>query len=199
MPSATECLLCLGPDLHGVRHPLAPISVRRRLDATMLNLVATLHGGPAPLPTCSRPQGVRLNGSGECSRSADVQRYSPVPSGTTPEAASRASRAPVWQSLRSGASLFVATCVKRQPELARGTRELRMTRYLISFGANAMDHIPEADMPTVAKAAHAVVQEALNVGVYVLGHRRTHGRRGALTRGCAAMGCQDRCGLPLCP
>jgi hypothetical protein len=43
-----------------------------------------------------------------------------------------------------------------------------MTRYLISFGANAMDHIPEADMPTVAKAAHAVVQEALNVGVYVL-------------------------------
>ena len=74
-----------------------------------------------------------------------------------------------------------------------------MTRYLISFGANAMDHIPEEDMPTVAKAAHAVVQEALNVGVYVLGHRRTHGRRGALTRGCAAMGCQDRCGLPLCP
>jgi hypothetical protein len=43
-----------------------------------------------------------------------------------------------------------------------------MTRYLITFGAHAMDHIPGADMPAVAKAAHAVVQEALNAGVYVL-------------------------------
>jgi len=42
-----------------------------------------------------------------------------------------------------------------------------MTRYLISFDAHAMDHIPEEDMPAVAKAAHAVVQEALNAGVYL--------------------------------
>ena len=42
-----------------------------------------------------------------------------------------------------------------------------MTRYLISFGAHAMDHIPDEDMPAVAKAAHATVQEAVNAGVYV--------------------------------
>jgi hypothetical protein len=44
-----------------------------------------------------------------------------------------------------------------------------MTRYLISFDAGAMDHIPEEDMPDVAKASHAVVQEALNAGVWVFG------------------------------
>jgi hypothetical protein len=44
-----------------------------------------------------------------------------------------------------------------------------MTRYLISFGAHAMDHIPGEDMPAVAKAAHAVVQEAVNAGVFVCG------------------------------
>jgi hypothetical protein len=43
-----------------------------------------------------------------------------------------------------------------------------MTRYLISFDAHAMDHIPDEDMPAVGKAAHAVVQEALNAGVYLL-------------------------------
>ena len=43
-----------------------------------------------------------------------------------------------------------------------------MTRYLISFDAHAMDHIPDEDMPAVAKAAHAVAQEALNAGVYLL-------------------------------
>ena len=42
-----------------------------------------------------------------------------------------------------------------------------MTRYLISFGAHAMDHIPGEDMPAVAKAAHAVIQEALNASVFV--------------------------------
>ena len=42
-----------------------------------------------------------------------------------------------------------------------------MTQYLISFGAQAMDYIPDEDMPAVAKAAHAVVQEAINAGVYV--------------------------------
>jgi SAM-dependent methyltransferase len=44
-----------------------------------------------------------------------------------------------------------------------------MTQYLISFDGGAMNHIPDADMPAVAKAAHAVVQEALNAGVWVLG------------------------------
>jgi len=43
-----------------------------------------------------------------------------------------------------------------------------MTKYVISFGARAMDHIPEHDMPAVAKAAHAVCQEAINGGAYVL-------------------------------
>ena len=42
-----------------------------------------------------------------------------------------------------------------------------MTQYLISFDAHAMDHIPDEDMPAVAKAAHAVVQEVLNAGVFV--------------------------------
>ena len=44
-----------------------------------------------------------------------------------------------------------------------------MTRYLISFDAQAMDHIPAEEMPAVAKAAHEVVQEALNAGVWVFG------------------------------
>ena len=42
-----------------------------------------------------------------------------------------------------------------------------MTTYLISFDANAMNHIPDEDMPAVAKAARAAVQEAINAGVYV--------------------------------
>lgn len=42
-----------------------------------------------------------------------------------------------------------------------------MARYLISFPDGAMDHIPEEDGPDVAKAAHAVAQDALNAGVYL--------------------------------
>jgi len=42
-----------------------------------------------------------------------------------------------------------------------------MTQYLISFGAHAMDHVPDEDGPAVGKAAHAVTQEAINAGVYV--------------------------------
>jgi len=42
-----------------------------------------------------------------------------------------------------------------------------MTQYLISFNARAMDYLPDEDMPAVANAAHAVVQEAINAGVYV--------------------------------
>jgi hypothetical protein len=44
-----------------------------------------------------------------------------------------------------------------------------MTRYLISFDAQAMDHIPDEDMPAVANASHAVVEEAINAGVWVFG------------------------------
>ena len=42
-----------------------------------------------------------------------------------------------------------------------------MTRYLISFPSDAMAHIPEEEGPAVADAAHAVVQEAKDAGVFV--------------------------------
>ncbi|UQU61439.1 YciI family protein [Couchioplanes caeruleus] len=44
-----------------------------------------------------------------------------------------------------------------------------MPRYLISFDDGAMDHIPAGEIPEVAKAAHAVLQEALDAGVFVFG------------------------------
>src|SRR5690242_3511355 len=44
-----------------------------------------------------------------------------------------------------------------------------MTRYLISFPSEAMDHIPAEEMPAVGEAAHAVVQEAMHAGVWVFG------------------------------
>jgi hypothetical protein len=44
-----------------------------------------------------------------------------------------------------------------------------MSQYLISFNDGAMDHIPAEDWPDVGKAAHAVVQEAVNAGVWVYG------------------------------
>ena len=44
-----------------------------------------------------------------------------------------------------------------------------MTQYLISFNDGAMDHIPDEDWPDVGKASHAVVQEAVNAGVWVFG------------------------------
>ena len=43
-----------------------------------------------------------------------------------------------------------------------------MTRYLISFDDGAMT-FPEEDLPDVADAAHKVVQEAKNAGVWVFG------------------------------
>ena len=43
-----------------------------------------------------------------------------------------------------------------------------MTRYLISFDDGAMT-FPEEDLPDVDKAAHAVVREAQNAGVWVFG------------------------------
>lgn len=41
-----------------------------------------------------------------------------------------------------------------------------MTRYLISFPSSAMN-FPEEEGPDVAKAAHAVIQEAKDAGVYL--------------------------------
>ena len=43
-----------------------------------------------------------------------------------------------------------------------------MTKYLISFGDGAMT-FPEEELPDVSEAAHAVVQEAKNAGVWVFG------------------------------
>jgi hypothetical protein len=42
-----------------------------------------------------------------------------------------------------------------------------MTRYLITFDDGAMDHIPDGDLGDVAQAAHAVMEEAANAGVWV--------------------------------
>jgi hypothetical protein len=39
---------------------------------------------------------------------------------------------------------------------------------MISFSANAMDHLPDEEGPEIAEAARAVVQEIINAGVYVL-------------------------------
>src|SRR5262249_26874959 len=56
-----------------------------------------------------------------------------------------------------------------RPQRAAETRSHQMTRYLISFDAHAMDHIPDEDMPGVADAAHAVAYEAMDAGVWVFG------------------------------
>ena len=49
-----------------------------------------------------------------------------------------------------------------------------MPRYLISFDAHAMDHIPDEDMPAVSNASHAVVDEAINAGEWVFGGGLEH-------------------------
>jgi hypothetical protein len=43
-----------------------------------------------------------------------------------------------------------------------------MKRYLISFDDGAMT-FPEEDLPAVAEASHAVVQEAKDAGVWIFG------------------------------
>ena len=43
-----------------------------------------------------------------------------------------------------------------------------MTRYLVSFDDGAMT-FPEEELPDVAEAAHAVVREAMDAGVWVFG------------------------------
>jgi hypothetical protein len=44
-----------------------------------------------------------------------------------------------------------------------------MTKYLISFASHAMAYIPDEEGPAVAEAAHAVVREAQDAGVWVFG------------------------------
>ncbi len=44
-----------------------------------------------------------------------------------------------------------------------------MPRYMISFDDGSMDHIPEADWPSVGEAAHAVVRDAKAAGVWIFG------------------------------
>jgi hypothetical protein len=44
-----------------------------------------------------------------------------------------------------------------------------VTRYLISFDDGAMAHIPDDDWPAVGEAAHAVVREARQAGVWIHG------------------------------
>jgi hypothetical protein len=51
-----------------------------------------------------------------------------------------------------------------------------MPRYLISFAADAMDHIADEDMPAVADAAHEVAKEAMDTGVWVFGGGLEHQR-----------------------
>jgi ribosomal protein S18 acetylase RimI-like enzyme len=102
-----------------------------------------------------------------------------------------------------------------------------MARYLISFPSGAMDHIPAEEFPAVGEAAHAVVQEAMDEGVWVFGgglaenvdpvmvagdgtitagtlpadqgvQRRVHGPRRDLSGGSLGVGREDRGRLPLC-
>ena len=42
-----------------------------------------------------------------------------------------------------------------------------MPRYLISFDDGAMDRIPDDEVPAVGDAAHAVIREAQDAGVWV--------------------------------
>jgi hypothetical protein len=49
---------------------------------------------------------------------------------------------------------------ERWPAEAAWIRSQEMTQYLISFGAHAMNHIPDEEGPAVDKAALAVVHEA---------------------------------------
>jgi hypothetical protein len=51
---------------------------------------------------------------------------------------------------------------------AAGTTRNAMTRYLISVDCGAMT-FPDEDLPDVAKAAHEVVEQAKDAGVWVFG------------------------------
>ncbi|GAA1645338.1 YciI family protein [Actinoplanes couchii] len=44
-----------------------------------------------------------------------------------------------------------------------------MTRYLISFDDGSMDHVRDEEFPALSRASHAVMQEAVDAGVFVAG------------------------------
>lgn len=44
-----------------------------------------------------------------------------------------------------------------------------MPQFVLVLDAHAMDDFPEEDMPEIARAAHAVTQEAMDAGVWVCG------------------------------
>ncbi|MCO5221833.1 MAG: hypothetical protein M9947_09680 [Thermomicrobiales bacterium] len=64
-----------------------------------------------------------------------------------------------------------------------------MNRYLISFDDGSMDHIPEADFPTVGEETRAVVRDAKTAGVWIFGGGLLHqqatvvGTDGSITPG----------------
>jgi hypothetical protein len=64
--------------------------------------------------------------------------------------------------------LFGVPPVYRAGEGREEEEVLGVTRYLISFDDGAMT-FPEEDLPDVAAAAHAVVREAEEAGVWVFG------------------------------
>src|SRR5262245_65487731 len=68
-----------------------------------------------------------------------------------------------------GLSVSTRTGEVRWTGAGRGERSHEMTRYLISFPSGAMDHIPDEEGPAVGEAAHAVVKEAMDAGVWVFG------------------------------
>ena len=85
------------------------------------------------------------------------------------------------RQIRSKAFVYKSTGGRSRPP---GRWSHGMTRYLISFGAHAMDHIPDKEMPAVAKASHEVVQEAINAGSP---SRRSHRPGGSPT--CSSRRC----------
>src|ERR687898_3666444 len=58
--------------------------------------------------------------------------------------------------------------LRRRSGAGRQERHREMTRYLISFDDGAMT-FPEEELPDVAEAAHKVVYEAKNAGVWIFG------------------------------
>jgi hypothetical protein len=78
-----------------------------------------------------------------------------------------------------------------------------MPRYLISFDAHAMDHIPDEGMPAVTNASLAVVQEAINAGVWIFGGAMENQKAsivatdGTVTDGSAVPETEWREGAPL--
>ncbi|MET3651999.1 YciI family protein [Dyella japonica] len=47
--------------------------------------------------------------------------------------------------------------------------KVAIQRYLISFDDGSMDHIPAEDLPSVGEAAHEVLRDAKDAGVWIFG------------------------------